>query len=293
MKRSNAFTLIELLVVISLIALLIALLMPALTKARESSQEATCLTNMRTLMQSQLSYVTDHDTIFPSSGEWIWGKGNLNDHPDGKKFNGSTNFQNHNNDFTTREAPKYGVLADYTDNFEANFCPVSGIQPVIEVKNGQAHGDVVVRSYTMNWNVGPNWGGSGDNHEEETLGTINNAAEMVVLGEENTFEPKIRGWEDIMNDGALHVKWDHWASFHRRTDGDNLHSGYSAGGFADGHADWIFLQAKGDYNGDGRGGDWASEAFANDDWENPDEMDPNLIKPGGRYYGRTSNYVDW
>jgi len=59
-RRFHAFTLVELLVVIGIIALLISILLPALNKAREASQVAKCLSNMRQLGMAAASYTTEN-----------------------------------------------------------------------------------------------------------------------------------------------------------------------------------------------------------------------------------------
>ena len=276
MHKLRAFTLIELLVTISLIALLIALLLPALVKSRDSIRDTGCLSNIRAQMQAQIFHTVEYDQLFPKSGEWIWGKGSLADHPDGKLFNGSTNFQNHHNDYTTREAPRYGVLANYIDNFEAHFCPLANRLPATTVKNGKPKNSEVVRSYVMNWNAGP-WWNVYKQFDEESMQTIDNAAEFVVVGEENTFKMGFGGGA-IMNDGAMGYTWDHFGSFHRLQATDDLRSGYSAAGFADGSADWIFPQARvPGPNGNGRVS--ATEAWASDDIENPADPDLSIVQP--------------
>jgi prepilin-type N-terminal cleavage/methylation domain-containing protein/prepilin-type processing-associated H-X9-DG protein len=55
------FTLVELLVVVGIIALLISILLPALSTARESAQNMTCKSSMRSLSQMHFSYTAESD----------------------------------------------------------------------------------------------------------------------------------------------------------------------------------------------------------------------------------------
>jgi prepilin-type N-terminal cleavage/methylation domain-containing protein/prepilin-type processing-associated H-X9-DG protein len=59
-RSRRGFTLVELLVVIGIIALLISILLPALNKAREASQVAKCLSNLRQLGAAAASYTTEN-----------------------------------------------------------------------------------------------------------------------------------------------------------------------------------------------------------------------------------------
>ncbi len=65
MKIRKGFTLIELLVVIAIIAILAAMLLPALARAREQARRASCMNNVRSLVQMAHMYSIDKDETFP------------------------------------------------------------------------------------------------------------------------------------------------------------------------------------------------------------------------------------
>ena len=68
--RPRAFTLVELLVVIGLIAVLVGLLLSALAKARRSSQQIVCASNLRQIASVQQFYLNEfHDYYLP----YKWG----------------------------------------------------------------------------------------------------------------------------------------------------------------------------------------------------------------------------
>src|SRR5436190_4890447 len=66
--RKSAFTLVELLVVIGIIAVLIAILLPALSKARSSSAEVVCQSNLRQFALGISMYADSNKGIMPYKG---------------------------------------------------------------------------------------------------------------------------------------------------------------------------------------------------------------------------------
>ncbi len=69
MKIRKGFTLIELLVVIAIIAILAAMLLPALARAREQARRASCMNNVRSLVQVSHMYSIDNDEMFPTPND--------------------------------------------------------------------------------------------------------------------------------------------------------------------------------------------------------------------------------
>ncbi len=67
-RPPSGFTLIELLTVIGILAALLALLLPAMNRARQSSRQLQCATNLRSLGQLLLISALDHDGYMPLAG---------------------------------------------------------------------------------------------------------------------------------------------------------------------------------------------------------------------------------
>ena len=63
--RRSGFTLIELLVVIAIVAILAAILFPAFVKAKDSSRNAACCSNLMQLGKAFSMYVDDHNGAYP------------------------------------------------------------------------------------------------------------------------------------------------------------------------------------------------------------------------------------
>jgi general secretion pathway protein G len=68
--RKNAFTLVELLVVIGIVAVLTVIISGVTVKARESAQNAKCVSNLRTIGSAALRFFADRNGDFLPTKYW-------------------------------------------------------------------------------------------------------------------------------------------------------------------------------------------------------------------------------
>lgn len=74
MQKRKGFTLIELLVVIAIIAILAAILFPVFAKAREKARQASCVSNVKQIMNAAMMYTQDYDEVMTwSVNKWSVG----------------------------------------------------------------------------------------------------------------------------------------------------------------------------------------------------------------------------
>jgi prepilin-type N-terminal cleavage/methylation domain-containing protein/prepilin-type processing-associated H-X9-DG protein len=71
MVNKKGFTLIELLVVIAIIAILAAILFPVFAKAREKARQASCVSNVKQIMNGASMYTQDYDERMVSAPD-LW-----------------------------------------------------------------------------------------------------------------------------------------------------------------------------------------------------------------------------
>ncbi len=66
MKRGDGFTLIELMIVVAIIAIIAAIAIPSLLNARKASNEASCISSLRTLSTVNQQYHTRYQSFASS-----------------------------------------------------------------------------------------------------------------------------------------------------------------------------------------------------------------------------------
>ncbi len=258
----HAFTLIELLVVISIIALLIAILLPALSRAVETAKDASCRSNLRQLGIAEASFAGDNKGRFPQSDQWVWNSGT--------GPNGEPSFPRIDPTLTT--ATEAGTLFPYTLDNALYLCPVAAdmMPSRSESYLGAWKGSKLVRSYSMNWNIGRKIFETSE--KLETLDDIGQPSHMEVVCEENTF-PVLGLNTHPMQDSTMIARnvykttdGDSFATFHGRIGGnkttlsftsrnlgasDAMASGGSNVSFADGHVEFVDPWTSYTYTGSG------------------------------------------
>ena len=154
-EPAKGFTLIELLVVIAIIGVLAAMLLPALSRAKQQAQGVQCISNLRQLHLAWETYSNDHGGRFPSNhgdgsaarpgGLPSWVGGWLDyrtDNPD------------NTNSFLLVDPKVNGGMGEYVGNPGVFKCPSDKSWAI----NGAQRYNRV-RSYSMNFHVGPTHSG--------------------------------------------------------------------------------------------------------------------------------------
>jgi prepilin-type N-terminal cleavage/methylation domain-containing protein/prepilin-type processing-associated H-X9-DG protein len=204
MRTRNGFTLIELLVVIAIIAILAAILFPVFGRARDKSEQASCLSNVKQVVLGIQMYEQDYDGTMPLHTTYV----------------GPYTTPN-GDSCTSGEMPWMMPVYPYVKNVGVFNCP----------------------SWTWQWAGGseeesgtwnnPRCGGFGLNAmvSGEAVSSFRQPAELMVIAEKKT-RPSYYGYWYIPSDASNGVLFLATGNHSRHTGGINV-------GFADGHAKWL------------------------------------------------------
>ncbi len=208
-NKRRAFTLIELLVVIAIIAILAAILFPVFAKAREKARQTSCLNNEKQLSLGFIQYMSDYDSVSPSS----------TDGPNGATHLGGWMFYSTFGTTTTPPVfdPKQGNIYSYVKSAAVYVCPDDAL--------GQKAGDSYASNGCINAATADTVTGVRSGKSEAAF---DNPSAIMMLCEEDSLTTDHRS--GTTNDAYLSFEYDDVPSVHH-SDGSNVV-------FMDGHAKW-------------------------------------------------------
>jgi prepilin-type N-terminal cleavage/methylation domain-containing protein/prepilin-type processing-associated H-X9-DG protein len=142
--RQRGFTLLELLVVIAIIAILAAMLLPALARAKDKSQAAVCVNNLKQLSVCLHLYTGDNlDYLVPNNSVAYW--------PPGTNLDGASWFAGDTRYDTDTVGIVKGLLYPYSTSVASYHCPSD--KSTVEDTNGNPLPLLRDRSYNLSQSI--------------------------------------------------------------------------------------------------------------------------------------------
>ena len=234
-RTQPGFTLVELLVVIAIIAILAAMLLPALVRAKDKSQAALCLNNLKQLSACLHLYTGDNaDCLVPNNSVIDAVTQTSFD------FGASWWVGDARHDTTTTNFPK-GLLYPYNTSPGTYHCPAD--KSTIEDSNGNSLPQLRTRSYNLSQSI------NGYPEYDSVFFSLVPCFKKFS-GIRNPGTDKCLTFLDELEDSLLDAEFGMPTDFFDGSQNwwdrpSNRHSQGANLSFADGHAEhWHWLRAK-------------------------------------------------
>jgi prepilin-type N-terminal cleavage/methylation domain-containing protein/prepilin-type processing-associated H-X9-DG protein len=184
-RSRRGFTLVELLVVIGIIAVLVSILLPSLGRARESANQAKCLSNLRQLGVAFQMYANEANGKFPLAArydaprpeDWIWWQE--------EPYLGRTML------FFRQSAIGRYLAFSHQLSKDHFICPSDDVQQRPAHGTG---GGCYRFSYTMNYLMSDSPYENANGYKAPRVGSIRNAGEKILLVEEDPLTVTDGAW---------------------------------------------------------------------------------------------------